>query len=82
MVEIGIFTTLDSEFLAIYCALYVKISTSLEAGEDVGPSLMAQLRGMSNDLGLSPAGRERLTVKPPKKGLNRFDKFAPKSKWK
>ena len=85
LVETGIFTTLDSKFLALYCALYVQTRTSLEAGEDVASAKMAQLRAMSNDLGLSPAGRERLTVKPPKKGPNKFSRFVnptADSKWK
>lgn len=76
LLENGIFTNLDTDFLGLYCGLFVKLAAKIEAGEEVGASLVGQLRGMSNDLGLTPASRERLTIKKPvSKTPNPFEGF-------
>lgn len=69
LVEVGVLTTLDIDMLGMYCRLYELIQTSSE----VNSAMFGQLRSLANDLGLTPAARERLTVKKPEKAANEFD---------
>lgn len=72
LVEAGILTEMDTDYLAIYSALYIKGIERMTNGEDIRPSYWGIVRGMASDLGLTPQSRERLSVKPVKDEPNEF----------
>ncbi len=53
LAKTGIITAVNVDLLAIYCNLCVKVTVSLQNNEEVTPSLLAQLRGFSRDLGIT-----------------------------
>ena len=70
LIEVDVLSSLDTDMLAVYSALYHKVSTDFSGANS---AMMGQLRSLANDLGLTPAARERLTVKKPETETNDFD---------
>jgi phage terminase small subunit len=73
LIEAGILSELDLELLALYCALHGRVVESLAEGGTIRPSMIAVLRGLAADLGMTPASRQRLSVKPVQTEVNEFD---------
>lgn len=73
LIEAGILTDLDTDHLGLYCALHGRVVESLAEGGTIRPSMIAVLRGLAADLGMTPASRQRLSVKPAEPMDNPFD---------
>jgi phage terminase small subunit len=60
LIQLGILTELDGATFALFCILEARVET----GEDLGPSMISQLRGLASCFGLDPSSRSRIKVFP------------------
>ena len=72
LMGVGLLTRLDTRIVARYSAMVDMIETDFTKAT---PAMHGQLRGLTNDIGMSAASRERLTVKKPDKSVNEFDEI-------
>lgn len=58
----GTLTDLDGPMLELFAVLYQEVRRASEAGQELKPALVSQLRILGESFGLTPTGRARVHV--------------------